>query len=82
MTPSEAVTAVEAGAEFCKLFPASTAESQHVEAMTGPLSHISFIPTGGISLDNIPAYFDAGAKAVAVGSSIDQTVLMTSTSNK
>lgn len=70
MTPTEAVTATEAGADFCKLFPASTNGPAHVSAINGPLPQVPIIPTGGVSLDNAAAFFEAGAVALGVGSAI------------
>lgn len=69
-TPTEAVHAVEAGADAVKVFPASSAGPSHLAAIRGPLDQIPMIPTGGISLDNGAAYIDAGAIALGVGSSL------------
>lgn len=70
MTPTEALTATEAGADFCKLFPASTVGPGHVSSINGPLSDVPLIPTGGVTLDNAAAFFEAGAVALGVGSAI------------
>ncbi|MFC4543209.1 bifunctional 4-hydroxy-2-oxoglutarate aldolase/2-dehydro-3-deoxy-phosphogluconate aldolase [Halosolutus amylolyticus] len=70
MTPTEAVTAIEAGADVLKLFPASTVGPDHVGALQGPLGDVPVLPTGGIGPDNVADFFDAGAAAVGVGSSI------------
>ncbi|MDS0280676.1 bifunctional 4-hydroxy-2-oxoglutarate aldolase/2-dehydro-3-deoxy-phosphogluconate aldolase [Haloarcula onubensis] len=70
MTPTEAQTATEAGADFCKLFPASTVGPGHVGAINGPLSQVPLVPTGGVTLDNAAAFFEAGAVALGVGSAI------------
>jgi|AntRauTorcE11897_2_1112592.scaffolds.fasta_scaffold00008_67 2-dehydro-3-deoxyphosphogluconate aldolase/(4S)-4-hydroxy-2-oxoglutarate aldolase len=70
MTPTEALTATEAGADFCKLFPASSTGPEQVSAINGPLPQIPIIPTGGVSLDNAAAFFEAGAVALGVGSAI------------
>lgn len=70
MTPTEALTAMEAGADFCKLFPASTTGPRQVSAINGPLPQVSLVPTGGVSLENTAAFFDAGAAAVGVGSAL------------
>ena len=76
MTPTEAVTATEAGADFCKLFPASTTGPNQVSAINGPLPQVPLVPTGGVSLDNAAAFFEAGAVALGVGSAIvdDQAI--------
>ncbi|MDS0295706.1 bifunctional 4-hydroxy-2-oxoglutarate aldolase/2-dehydro-3-deoxy-phosphogluconate aldolase [Halogeometricum luteum] len=69
-TPTEAVRAFEAGADMVKVFPAGTLGPGFVSALGGPLGHIPTVPTGGVSLDNVREFFDAGAAAVGVGSSI------------
>ena len=70
MTPTEAVTAMEAGADILKMFPASTVGPGHIGALKGPLGDIDVIPTGGVSPDNVDEYFDAGALAVGAGSAV------------
>ncbi|RDZ59724.1 2-dehydro-3-deoxyphosphogluconate aldolase [Haloferax sp. Atlit-12N] len=70
MTPTEALTATEAGADFCKLFPASAVGPKQIRAINGPLPQVPLIPTGGVSTDNAAAFFEAGAVALGVGSSI------------
>ncbi|REA00902.1 2-dehydro-3-deoxyphosphogluconate aldolase [Haloferax sp. Atlit-6N] len=70
MTPTEALTATEAGADFCKLFPASAVGPKQISAINGPLPQVPLIPTGGVSTDNAAAFFEAGAVALGVGSSI------------
>ncbi|RQH02571.1 bifunctional 4-hydroxy-2-oxoglutarate aldolase/2-dehydro-3-deoxy-phosphogluconate aldolase [Natrarchaeobius oligotrophus] len=70
LSPTDAVTALEAGADMLKLFPATTVGPDHVGAIRGPLGDVDVVPTGGISTENVGAFFDAGAVAVGVGSSI------------
>ncbi|QCW02396.1 bifunctional 4-hydroxy-2-oxoglutarate aldolase/2-dehydro-3-deoxy-phosphogluconate aldolase [Natrinema pallidum] len=70
MTPTEAVTAMEAGADLLKLFPASTVGPDHIGALSGPLGDIDIVPTGGVSRDNVADFFDAGAAAVGAGGAI------------
>ncbi|MDS0300750.1 bifunctional 4-hydroxy-2-oxoglutarate aldolase/2-dehydro-3-deoxy-phosphogluconate aldolase [Halogeometricum sp. S1BR25-6] len=72
-TPTEAVRAFEAGADMVKVFPAGTLGPEFVSSLGGPLGHIPTVPTGGVSLGNVRAFFDAGATAVGVGSSIADT---------
>lgn len=69
-TPTEAVTAMEAGADMLKMFPASTVGPDHVGALRGPLGDVDIVPTGGVSPDNVADFFDAGAVAVGAGSAI------------
>lgn len=70
MTPTEALTATEAGADMCKLFPASTLGPSHVSAIRGPLEQIPIVPTGGVSPENATEFFEHGATAIGVGSSL------------
>ncbi|ELZ24434.1 2-dehydro-3-deoxyphosphogluconate aldolase [Haloterrigena salina JCM 13891] len=69
-TPTEALRAYEAGADFVKVFPAKTGGPEHVAAIGGPLSQIPLVPTGGVSPSNADAYIEAGAVAVGAGSAI------------
>ncbi|RQG98551.1 bifunctional 4-hydroxy-2-oxoglutarate aldolase/2-dehydro-3-deoxy-phosphogluconate aldolase [Natrarchaeobius oligotrophus] len=70
VTPTEAVTAMEAGADVLKMFPAKTVGPSHIGALRGPLGDVDVIPTGGVSRDNVADYFDAGALAVGAGSAL------------
>ncbi len=69
-TPTEIVTAYEAGADAVKLFPAGVAGVDHLRAVRGPLSHVPLVPTGGVSRDNAPAFLEAGAAALGIGSAL------------
>jgi len=68
LTPSEVVTAWEAGADVVKVFPASAVGgAKYIKALKGPFPHIEMIPTGGVNLDTTADFLKAGACAVAVG---------------
>ena len=68
LTPTEVVTAWEAGADVIKIFPAdSVGGAKYIKALKGPLPHIEMIPTGGVSLETCGDFLRAGACAVAVG---------------
>ncbi|SFR30411.1 MULTISPECIES: bifunctional 4-hydroxy-2-oxoglutarate aldolase/2-dehydro-3-deoxy-phosphogluconate aldolase [Halorubrum] len=69
-TPTEALSAFEAGADLVKVFPAKTGGPDHVAAIGGPLPQVPLVPTGGVDADNAGDYVDAGAVAVGVGSGI------------
>lgn len=69
-TPTEAVTAYEAGADIVKVFPASSLGVGYVKSLTGPLGHIPLLPTGGVDAENAGDFIDAGAAAVGVGSAL------------
>ena len=70
MTPTEAIRGYEAGADFVKVFPASTVGPDHLAAMKGPLGQIPRMPTGGVGLDNAGEFVEAGAFAVGAGGSL------------
>ena len=67
-TPTEAVRALELGADFVKLFPGDVATPAGLKAIRGPLPQLKIMPTGGVSLSNVEDWFKAGAVAVGAGS--------------
>jgi 2-dehydro-3-deoxyphosphogluconate aldolase/(4S)-4-hydroxy-2-oxoglutarate aldolase len=69
-TPTEVARAVEAGADYVKLFPASTGGIDHLRALRGPFPQVAFIPTGGVSSENANQWFAAGAVGVAMGTNL------------
>lgn len=69
-TPSEMVSAIQAGADMVKLFPASVLGPQFIKDVKGPLSHIPIMCTGGIDISTVKSYLEAGADAVGAGSSL------------
>lgn len=70
MTVNEALEAMEYGAEILKLFPGSAFKPSIIKAFKGPLPQANLMPTGGVDIDNIKDWFEAGAIAVATGSSL------------
>ena len=68
MTPTEILTAWEAGADMVKVFPASTLGPGYLKAVRGPLPQIPLAPTGGITADNAGEFTKAGAALVCAGS--------------
>ena len=67
-TPSEIVQAHRLGAEVVKVFPIGLLGGPgYIRAIRGPLPHIPLLPTNGVSLENLPAFFEAGVYAVGVG---------------
>ena len=68
LTPTEVLTAWEAGADVVKVFPAnSVGGPKYIKALKGPLPHVEMIPTGGVNLETAGEFLKAGACAVAVG---------------
>jgi 2-dehydro-3-deoxyphosphogluconate aldolase/(4S)-4-hydroxy-2-oxoglutarate aldolase len=71
LTPTEIVTAWEAGADFVKVFPCGAlGGAKYIKALKAPLPHIEMVPTGGVSLENTADFLRAGAAAVAVGAEL------------
>ena len=69
-TPTEIYQAHKWGADMVKVFPASALGPNFIKDVRGPLSEISLMSTGGVSLQNIESLFEAGASAVGVGGSL------------
>jgi 2-dehydro-3-deoxyphosphogluconate aldolase/(4S)-4-hydroxy-2-oxoglutarate aldolase len=70
LTPSEIEAAFRAGASLVKLFPADAFGPGYVRHVLAPLADVPILASGGIDADNARAYLDAGARAVALGSSV------------
>jgi 2-dehydro-3-deoxyphosphogluconate aldolase/(4S)-4-hydroxy-2-oxoglutarate aldolase len=71
LTPTEILTAWEAGADVIKVFPCgNVGGAKYIKAIKGPFPHIELIPTGGVNLETAPDLLKAGACAVAVGSEL------------
>jgi 2-dehydro-3-deoxyphosphogluconate aldolase/(4S)-4-hydroxy-2-oxoglutarate aldolase len=69
-TATEAQSAFAAGCRMLKLFPMEVAGPAYLKALRAPLNDIDFVPTGGVSLENIADYARAGAVAVGLGSKL------------
>ena len=68
LTPTEVLTAWEAGADVVKVFPCgNVGGAKYIKALKGPFPQIEMIPTGGVNLENTGDFLKAGACAVAVG---------------
>ena len=70
MTPTEIVTALEAGADIVKIFPAEVFGPAYIKALRAPLPHAPLMPTGGVSVGNLADWFANGALAVGIGGSL------------
>ena len=71
LTPTEVVTAWQAGADFVKVFPCgSMGGASYIKNLKGPLPHIKFIPTGGVSLKTAADFVKAGSSALGVGTDL------------
>ena len=72
-TPTECFTALNAGADILKIFPANTVGIHHLKSIKTVLPDAARLcPTGGINADNLKAYLAAGAFAVGIGNALYQ----------
>src|SRR5215210_2846053 len=70
LTPTEILTAWQAGATYVKVFPANLGGPRYLRDVLGPLPQLKLIPTGGVDVDNAGEFIRAGAVAVALGSNL------------
>jgi 2-dehydro-3-deoxyphosphogluconate aldolase/(4S)-4-hydroxy-2-oxoglutarate aldolase len=70
MTPTECWSAHEAGASVVKLFPADALGPGHVRALRAPMPFLQLLPTGGITLEQVPEWRQAGCVGVGAGSTL------------
>ncbi len=75
-TPTEIYAAWSLGASMVKVYPATSLGPDYIKDVKAPLNQIKLLPTGGINLSNMNAYFNAGADGLGVGSSLfDRTMI-------
>lgn len=67
LTPTEIVTAWEAGADLVKVFPVRALGPSYVRDLLAPLPQMRLVPVGGVTIENAGDYIRAGAVAVGVG---------------
>jgi len=68
LTPTEVLTAWQAGADIVKIFPCGpVGGAKYIKALKGPFPQIEMVPTGGVNLETAGDFIKAGAAAVAVG---------------
>lgn len=70
LTPTEVMQAHRLGADVVKVFPGSVGGPDYIKALRGPFPHIPLMPTGGVSIENVTAWFAAGVIAVGAGSEL------------
>jgi 2-dehydro-3-deoxyphosphogluconate aldolase / (4S)-4-hydroxy-2-oxoglutarate aldolase len=70
LTPTEIVTAWQAGADIVKVFPSDLTGPGYLKAIHGPLPQIRLMPTGGVNLKTAAEFLKAGACALGIGSSL------------
>jgi 2-dehydro-3-deoxyphosphogluconate aldolase/(4S)-4-hydroxy-2-oxoglutarate aldolase len=68
LTPTEVITAWEAGADVVKVFPCgNVGGAKYIKALKGPFPQVEMIPTGGVNLETAGEFLKAGACALGVG---------------
>jgi 2-dehydro-3-deoxyphosphogluconate aldolase / (4S)-4-hydroxy-2-oxoglutarate aldolase len=68
LTPTEVITAWNAGADFVKIFPCGNlGGASYIKALKGPLPQIPMIPTGGVNLHTAADFIRAGSAALGIG---------------
>lgn len=71
LTPTEVVTAWQAGADFVKVFPCSAmGGASYIKGLKAPLPQIELVPTGGVNLNTAADFIKAGSSALGVGADL------------
>ena len=71
LTPTEILTAWEAGADGVKVFPCNAVGGpKYIKSVKAPLPHVELVPAGGVNLETIGEFLAAGSMAVGVGSEL------------
>ena len=70
MTPTEILAAYRAGADFVKVFPATSLGAAYVKAVRGPFNHIPLLAVGGVNEKNVDEFIKAGAVGAGVGGNL------------
>lgn len=71
LTPTEAITAWETGADYVKIFPCSAVGGAgYLKALLAPFPQLKLIPTGGVTLQTAQGFLEAGARALGIGSDL------------
>lgn len=71
LTPTEAITAWNAGADYVKIFPCSAVGgASYLKSLLAPFPHLRLIPTGGVTLQTAESFIKAGAHALGVGADL------------
>ncbi len=70
LTPTEILTAWEAGADIVKVFPSELTGPSYLKTIHGPLPQVRLMPTGGVNLKTAAEFLKAGACALGIGGSL------------
>jgi 2-dehydro-3-deoxyphosphogluconate aldolase/(4S)-4-hydroxy-2-oxoglutarate aldolase len=79
LSPTEVLDAHRAGADIVKIFPAGAVGGPaYIRALKGPFPEIPLMAAGGVTLESVPKYFDAGVDAVGAGGELISRMAITS----
>ena len=78
LTPTEVITAWQAGGDIIKIFPANVMGPSYFKDLHGPFPDIPFMPTGGVDLNTARSWLEAGAACLGVGGALIDRKLMAS----
>jgi 2-dehydro-3-deoxyphosphogluconate aldolase/(4S)-4-hydroxy-2-oxoglutarate aldolase len=70
LTPTEVLTAWQAGADIVKIFPSELTGPGYIKALRAPLPQVRMMPTGGVNLQTAADFLKAGACALGIGGSL------------
>lgn len=70
LTPSEVLTAFDAGADFVKIFPAAQLGAEYIKAIREPINNVPLVAVGGMNKENIASFLAAGCVGVGVGGNL------------
>jgi 2-dehydro-3-deoxyphosphogluconate aldolase/(4S)-4-hydroxy-2-oxoglutarate aldolase len=70
LTPTEVVTAWQAGADIVKIFPSELTGPKYIKSLKAPLPQVRMMPTGGVNLETAEEFLKAGSCALGIGSSL------------
>lgn len=78
LSPTEVLEAHDAGADYVKLFPAATMGSKYIKDLMGPISHVKFIATAGITEENIGEFENIGCVGYGISGRLTEKALVES----
>ncbi|MCR5289117.1 MAG: bifunctional 4-hydroxy-2-oxoglutarate aldolase/2-dehydro-3-deoxy-phosphogluconate aldolase [Treponema sp.] len=70
LTPTEIMTAWNAGADIVKVFPADILGVAYIKAIRGPISHVPCMAVGGVTIDNVRTFLENGYCSCGIGSNV------------
>lgn len=72
LTPTDIAKCIKYNADFIKVFPAGSLGINYFKDLQGPFSNVPLMPVGGVNIENIEEWFEAGAVGVGVGNDLTQ----------